>query len=88
MNITIEQLVLLAKEAEVNNPIEWGELPIQEDLVYATFAKLVHDAYQRTDPSTILLVLMASVVKLKVEMFVLEQINKKLLNTIRTLQNG
>ena len=33
INVTIEQLVELAKQAEYKNPIEWGELPVDEDSV-------------------------------------------------------
>jgi hypothetical protein len=87
MNITIEQLVELAKEAETRNPIEWGEIPVNEDLVYNTFAVAMLSAYQRISVDNKDLVLLASIIKLQAESFALNQHNKILLDTIRRLKN-
>lgn len=87
LNITVEQLVELAKQAEYKNPIEWGELPVQEDAVYTAFAHAMYSAYTRTDQSTRDLVLLASIIKLQTENFALGQQNKLLLNTIAELQD-
>jgi hypothetical protein len=87
INVTVEQLVELAKQAEYKNPIEWGELPVEEDAVYTAFAHAMYSAYVKTDSSTRDLVLLASIVKLQTENFALGQHNKLLLNTIAELQD-
>lgn len=87
INITLEQLVQLAKQAEYKNPIEWGELLVDEDTVYATFAQAMYSAYTKADPATKNLVFLASLVKLQTENFALDQQNKLLLNTIAKLQD-
>lgn len=87
VNITVEQLVELAKQAEYKNPIEWGELPVDEDTIYTAFAKAMYTAYSSTDPTTRDLVLLASLVKLQTENFALGQQAKILLNTIAELQD-
>ncbi len=87
LNVTVEQLVELAKQAEYKNPIEWGELPVEEDVIYTAFAHAMYNAYVRTDPATRDLVLLASIVKLQTENFALGQQNKLLLNTIAELQD-
>jgi hypothetical protein len=88
LNLTIEQLVELAKQAEYKNPIEWGELLVDEDTVYAAFAQAMYGAYTKTDPATRDLVLLAGLVKLQTENFALGQQNKLLLHTIATLQDN
>ncbi len=88
LNITVEQLVELAKQAEYKNPIEWGELPVEEDAVYVAFAQAMYAAYSKTDPATKDLVLLASLIKLQTENFALGQHNKLLLNTIAELQDN
>lgn len=87
LNITVEQLVELAKQAEYKNPIEWGELPVEEEAVYLAFAHAMYAAYAKTDATTKDLVLLASLVKLQTENFALGQHNKLLLNTIAELQD-
>jgi hypothetical protein len=88
INITVDQLVELAREAESRNPIEWGEIPVNEDTVYRTFAITMYAAYTNIAPETKDLVLLASIVKLQTENFALSQHNKLLLNSIRELQNN
>lgn len=88
INVTVEQLVELAKQAEYKNPIEWGELPVDEDAVYATFARAMYSAYITADPATRDLVFLASIIKLQTENFALGQQNKLLLHTIATLQDN
>jgi hypothetical protein len=87
-NITLEQLVSVAREAEVSNPIDWGELPINEELVYKTFALASYNAYQTTDPVDKDLVLLASIIKLQVENFALKQQQFIYMDTISNLQKG
>jgi hypothetical protein len=87
MNISVEQLVELALQAESRNPIEWGELPVDETVVYTTFAKAMLLAYSNIQPENRDIVLLGSVVKLQSENFALLQHNKILLETIRRLNN-
>lgn len=88
LNITLEQLVELAKQAEYKNPIDWGELPIEEDNVYSAFAQAMYSAYTKAEPATRDLVFLASIIKLQVENFALGQHNKLLLHTIANLQDS
>ena len=87
INVTIEQLVELAKQAEYKNPIEWGELPVEEDAIYITFAHAMYSAYIKMDTPTRDLVLLASLIKLQTENFALGQHQKLLLNSIAELQD-
>lgn len=83
--ITIKQLVELAKTAEIKNPIEWGELPINEDVVYEVFAKAVYQVYSQTRPEYKDVVLLAGMIKLHVEAYVLKQQLDSLQKTISAL---
>ena len=75
MNLT-EQLVALAQEIEISDPIDWGMLSISEDAAYHMIAASVLDEYLSTDRDSRDMMLLAIVVKLTVENFVL---NLKLL---------
>lgn len=88
VNVTIEQLVELAKQAEYKNQIEWGEIPVNEDAVYESFALALYTAYQNATSGTRDLVLFASLIKVQVENFALTQLNKQLLHTISVLKNN
>ena len=85
-NITLDQLVELAKEADIMDPIEWGETPIEEDLVYYTFAEQMIKAYNSTARANRDLVFLAAIIKLHTHVFALRQHNLQLLNTIDMLQ--
>lgn len=87
-NITINQLIELAKQAENTDQIDWGELPVNEDLVYESIAYAMYNAYQKSSPATRELVLLASIIKVQVENFVLAQLNKQLLHTVTTLRSS
>ena len=69
--ITVEQLVEIAEEIELGDPIDWGMLSVDEHQAYLFLATGVLENYKASDPSDRDLVLMASVVKLTVENFVL-----------------
>jgi hypothetical protein len=75
MNLT-EQLVELALEIEMADPIDWGMLSINERDAYAMIASSVLEQYLLTDKDERDMMLLAIVVKLTVENFVL---NLKLL---------
>ena len=75
MNLT-EQLVELALEIEMADPIDWGMLSINERDAYSMIASSVLEQYLLTDKDERDMMLLAIVVKLTVENFVL---NLKLL---------
>ena len=75
MSLT-KQLVELAKEIDSVDPIDWGTLEISEDNAYALIADGVLENYLSTDADCRDMMLLAVVVKLTVENFVL---NLKLL---------
>lgn len=66
--LSIDDLVELAKEVEVTDPIDWGMLNIDEDNAYRLIATSVLEQFsQPLDQPTIL----ATITKLIVENFVL-----------------
>lgn len=66
--LSIDDLVELAKEVEVTDPIDWGMLNIDEDNAYRLIATSVLEQFsQPLDQSTVL----ATITKLIVENFVL-----------------
>jgi hypothetical protein len=71
MQITTSQLAKIAKEAEITDPIEWGELTIQEDVAYEMMAASVIEMMAKLKDEEKEVVAMASIVKLLVENFVL-----------------
>lgn len=75
MNLT-ETLVELALEIEMADPIDWGMLSINEHDAYHLIAGSVLEQYLLTDKDERDMMLLAIVVKLTVENFVL---NLKLL---------
>ena len=72
----VEQLVELAQEIESEDPIDWGMLSISEHDAYSTIACSVLENYLKTDADSRDMMMLATVVKLTVENFVL---NLKLL---------
>ena len=69
--ITVEQLVEIAETIELGDPIDWGMLSIDEHRAYLFIAGGVLDNFASSDPGDRELMLLASVVKLTVENFVL-----------------
>lgn len=72
MNYTPEQIIELAKEVELNDKIDWGDLKVDPDKIYQIIGTQVYSKYhenlQTADGEAILL---ATVVKLVVENFAL-----------------
>ncbi len=66
-----EQLAILAQEIEMSDPIDWGMLSIKEDDAYKLIAASVLDNYLLTDKENRDILMLATVVKLVVENFVL-----------------
>ena len=78
--LTLIELVELAKEVEITDPIDWGMLNVNEDGAYTLIASGILDLYQslETDAHRDQM-LLSSLVKLTVENFVL---NLKLLQSL------
>lgn len=72
----VQQLVELAKEIESEDPIDWGMLSVNEHDAYGMIATSVLENYLKTDADSRDIMMLATVVKLTVENFVL---NLKLL---------
>jgi hypothetical protein len=75
MNL-VEQLVALAEEIDVTDPIDWAMLSINEHDAYTMIASSVLENYLLTDKDSRDMMLLALAVKLTVENFAL---NLKLL---------
>lgn len=71
MTTLTDQLVAIAKEIEMTDPIDWGMLAISEDSVYQLMASNILERYLITDSEDRDMILLATVVKLTVENFVL-----------------
>ena len=80
--ITIEQLVEIAEAIELGDPIDWGMLSVDEHQAYLFLATGVLENYCAQDPKDRELMLLATVVKLTVENFVL---NLRMLDTAANL---
>lgn len=80
--ITIKQLASLAMDAEIADPIEWGELSIKEQDAYEMMAASVVNQIDGLPEEQRGVVAMATITKLLVENFVL---NIKLKNSLETI---
>ena len=67
----VQQLVELAQEIESEDPIDWGMLSINEHDAYGMIATSVLENYLNTDANSRDIMMLATVVKLTVENFVL-----------------
>ena len=78
MKYTQEQIIELAKEVEINDGIEWGNLPLDKNKIYQVVGSQAYEHYQEFSQSDDgEAVLMATVIKLLVENFVLNlQVSK------------
>ena len=79
MNL-IEQLVELVKEIETEDPIDFAMLQIDEDTAYTLMATSILEMYLSNDADSRDMILLATVIKLTVENFVL---NLKLLQNVK-----
>lgn len=67
----VGQLVALAREVEIKDPIDWGMLSIKEDDAYELMANSVLDQIYSLPEEYRSTVMMATMTKLLVENFVL-----------------
>jgi len=72
----LNQLVDIAEQIEISDPIDWGMLNVDEKEAYQLIASDVLENYSKADKEYRELILLATVVKLTVENFV---VNLKLL---------
>jgi hypothetical protein len=72
----LEQLIDIAEQIEISDPIDWGMLNVDEKEAYQLIASDVLENYSKADKEYRELILLATVVKLTVENFV---VNLKLL---------
>ena len=71
-NITLtEQIAQLAEEIEMEDPIDWGLLAIDEKTAYRMMAGNILEMYLGMEPEQRDMMLLATTVKLTVENFVL-----------------
>jgi hypothetical protein len=69
--MNVQELVLLAREVENGDPIDWGMIPIDEEVAYTRMAEQVIEMMKSYNPADRQAVALASIVKLLVENFVL-----------------
>lgn len=67
VGLTVDDLVSIAKEVEVEDPIDWGLLSVDEESAYRLMALHVLELFGDYEQSTV----MATIVKLLVENFML-----------------
>ena len=68
---TVEQLVEIAREVEIEDPINWEELNVSEESAYNLIANQVLSDHMMRSPDDHEVVLLATVTKLIVENFIL-----------------
>lgn len=69
--MTVEELISLAKEVESEDTIDWGMLNIDENEAYKLIALSVLDMFKDTEEDTKEAIMLTTIVKLVVENFVL-----------------
>jgi hypothetical protein len=68
----VEQIIALAKEIESADPIDWSGLPLHRSSIYSMLGLSVLEQVAQANSSEREIIMMASLVKLTVENFVLE----------------
>lgn len=69
--MTVDELVVLAREVEKTDPIDWGMLPIQEEQAYRQMAQQVIEMMKSYNSADRQAIALAAITKLLVENFVL-----------------
>ena len=70
-------IILLAKETEVTDPIDWSSVSIDKDLVYGMMAETVKEVLDDIPEEDHLSICAAALIKMLVENFVLNLKNIK-----------
>jgi len=71
MRPTLQQLVELAKESKITDPIDWSNLNVSEDTVYDMIGLSVIEMLDKVEGENAEIIMSASILKLTVENFVL-----------------
>ena len=71
MRPTLQQLVELAKESNITDPIDWSNLNLSEDTVYEMIGLSVIEMLDKIEGKDAEIIMSASILKLTVENFVL-----------------
>lgn len=71
MKYTLEEIIELAKDIEAEDPIDWSALPLEKDSVYQLLGSQAYDLYNQQDNEDNQAILLATVIKLVVENFIL-----------------
>jgi len=71
MRPTLKQLVELAKESNITDPIDWSNLNLSEDTVYEMIGLSVIEMLDKIEGKDAEIIMSASILKLTVENFVL-----------------
>ena len=84
MRPTLKQLVELAKESTITDPIDWSNLNLSEDTVYEMIGLSVIEMLDKIEGKDAEIIMSASILKLTVENFVLNlRLNGKIWRTRR-----
>ena len=76
----VEQLAKLAMAVEIDDPIDWGMIQLNEESVYRLMSSNVLEMYLSEDKDSREMIMLATTVKLVVENYVL---NLKLMESIQ-----
>lgn len=71
MNINVNQLAELAMESEIQDPIDWGMLNVDERNAYRLMASHVLEQFEDLSDDKKMIIVYATITKLLVENFVL-----------------
>jgi hypothetical protein len=85
--ITLDQLVELAKVADGDEYFDFGMLEIDEEHLYKVVAGAVCKNYMNTPADSRDIIYLSSIINLQVKNFALACNNTRLLNTISSLTN-
>ena len=71
MKYTQEEVIELAKEVAGTDQIDWDNLPLDKDKIYQMIGSQAYETYGQTEDEDHLAILLATVIHLLVENFVL-----------------
>jgi len=71
MKYTQEEIIDLAKEVAVGDIIDWNNLPLDKDKIYQMIGSQAIETYTKTDDEDHTAILLATVIHLLVENFIL-----------------
>jgi hypothetical protein len=71
MKPTLRQLIELAKESNITDPIDWTNLNVSEDTVYDMIGLSVMEMLDKIEGKDSDIIMAASILKLTVENFIL-----------------